>query len=187
MIEHASDLAAAITASRPGSTVVLGIWRHGRLDEIPVRVALLFSPTLALQRTSGAGPESSFVLLSVQQLSLKQRRAIGTDGHLLVIAVSEQAAAAGVEIGDIVLGVGAIELKTASELRQALAQGSHVLALLIERDGARIYVALPPQILAARAHSLDRAGRSLIRDTLACRGRHAQRAERRCCAGRANL
>lgn len=142
-IGRASDLAAAIAASRPGSLVTLGVWRNGALEEKAVRVGLNDSGTPTAQPASLEGPPSSFVLITVHQLSERERRIAGTEGYLLVTAVSEQAAAAGIEAGDIVLEAGETELRSVAQLRQALARRSDELPLLIERDGIRTYVALP--------------------------------------------
>ncbi len=141
-IARASELAGAITALRPGSTAVLGIWRDHAFARIPVRIEEAKSPHFQIQQAAGLEPMSPSRLLSVRELSAKDRRAIGTDGHLMVTSVSVQAAAAGIGTGDIVLSAGATSLRTASEFRQTLVKSSEVLALLIEHDGVREFVAL---------------------------------------------
>jgi hypothetical protein len=59
------------------------------------------------------------------------------------------AAAAGIELGDVILGTANAPLRSVGELSRALADGSGELALLIEREGMRTFVALPldgPQV-----------------------------------------
>ncbi len=160
-VGNASDLAAAIAASRPGSFVMLSIWRDRAPEEIAVRVVALDSDMLPAQQTAGERPRSPLSLITVHQLSERERRLVGTDGYLLVTAVSEEAAAAGIEAGDIVLEADERELKSSEQLRQALAQRSDELALLIERDGLRMYVALPLRYSQPRrgANSLDTGSR----------------------------
>ncbi len=141
-VSRASELAGAIAALAPGSTTVLGIWRDHAFARIPVRIEEAEAPALRNRQTAGPEPMSPTGLVSVRELSEKDRHALGTDGHLIVTGVSVQAVEAGIQEGDIVLSAGATSLETASELRQALVKSSEVLALLVEHDGVREFVAL---------------------------------------------
>ena len=145
-VERASQLADAIAAHKPGSTTVVGIWRAHRLVHIPVYVKE--AETFASE-PSGSMRDFDLPELSVAELSRKERRALPTNGRLLVTGVSAQAAAAGIELGDVILGTANTPLRSVGELSRALADGSGELPLLIERERMRTFVALPldvPQV-----------------------------------------
>lgn len=139
-MERASQLADAIAAHKPGSTALVGIWRAHRLVHIPVYVK---EAETSISEPSGSMRDVNLPELSVAELSRKERRALPTDGHLLVTGVSAQAAAAGIELGDVILGTANAPLRSVGELSRALADGSGELPLLIEREGMRTFVALP--------------------------------------------
>ncbi len=58
--------------------------------------------------------------------------------------VDGPAAAAGVQPGDIILGVNGKRVKTVSELQEAAKSSGKTVALLIQRDDAQIFIPLRP-------------------------------------------
>jgi serine protease Do len=145
-MEHASQLADAIAAHKPGSTALVGIWRAHRLVHVPVYVKEAETST---GEPTGSVRDVYLPELSVAELSRQERRALPTNGRLLVTGVSAQAAAAGIELGDVILGTANAPLRSVGQLARALADGSGELALLIERERTRTFVALPldgPQV-----------------------------------------
>ena len=77
----------------------------------------------------------------MRPLTQQEKRQAETDGDLLVEDVDGPAAAAGVQPGDIILGVNGAKVKSLDEL-QVCGEEAHgkVVALLIERDNAQIFV-----------------------------------------------
>jgi len=65
-----------------------------------------------------------------------------TRGRLVVEDVSGPALAAGVEAGDVVLGVNGAPVNSIAELKHEVARAGHSVALLIQRDDAQIYLPL---------------------------------------------
>ena len=63
-----------------------------------------------------------------------------TRGKLVVEDVSGPALAAGVQAGDVVLGVNGSGVASIAELKREVAKAGHSVALLIQRDDAQIYV-----------------------------------------------
>jgi serine protease Do len=154
-IARASELAAALAALKPGTRTTLGIWRDRALARVSVGVEDAEPPPLGVPQTDRelASPAR---LLSTREISAKERDTLGTDGRLIVTSVSATAAAAGLEAGDIVLRAGAAPLETPRELEQALRATSGTVALLIEHEGVRSFIALPLE----RAPAGRAAGRS---------------------------
>lgn len=148
-VAGARELANEIAAHRPGSAALLGIWRAHALLRVAVRIEQSEASALRIKPSTGSAAEPPPRVLSVRELTPKERRALATSGQLLVTGLSAPAAAAGIEMGDIVLGTEGGALRSADELSRALARSSGVLALLIEHEGMRTFVAVP---LGAERH-----------------------------------
>ena len=58
----------------------------------------------------------------------------------MVEDVRGPALAAGVQAGDVVLGVNGAGVSTVAELKREVARAGHTLALLIQREDAQIYM-----------------------------------------------
>jgi serine protease Do len=87
------------------------------------------------------GDETAKLGLAVRPLTQQEKRQAETDGDLLVEQVDGPAAGAGVQPGDIILGVNGAKVKSIDELRAAAKKrNGKVVALLIERDNAQIFV-----------------------------------------------
>jgi serine protease Do len=77
----------------------------------------------------------------VRPLQQEEKRQAETDGDLVVEDVDGPAAAAGVQRGDIILGVNGRPVKSVEELRNAAKKTKgKIVALLIEREDAQIFV-----------------------------------------------
>ena len=58
----------------------------------------------------------------------------------MVEDVTGPALAAGVQSGDVLLGVNGTVINTVAELKREVARAGHSVALLIQREDAQIYV-----------------------------------------------
>ena len=77
--------------------------------------------------------------VAVRPLSPEEQKASGKAG--LVVEKSGGAAAkAGVQPGDLIVGVGSTKVTTVDELRAQVDKAGKTAALLIEREGRQIYV-----------------------------------------------
>jgi membrane-associated protease RseP (regulator of RpoE activity) len=115
------QFAAAVADLTAGDTIVLRVWRSAQLSEIPIRTAhspVIPPPSTRLTASSSSASE----LINVHPLSSEARRLLGTNGYLLVLAISERAAEAGLEVGDILLAVNEKPVRTSGELRLALSR-----------------------------------------------------------------
>jgi serine protease Do len=143
-IERSAELPAIIASIKPGTDAQLAIWRGGKQQEIPVKVALLDEhQTLTASRNGRHGTdEESHLGLAVRPLAPQEKQQAETDGSLVVEHVSGPAAAAGVQPGDIILGVNGKRVRSLEELQSVTKSlGKHV-ALLIQRENAQIFVPL---------------------------------------------
>ena len=143
MIERSAELPAIIARIKPGTETELDIWRGGKQQEIPVKVALLDEHEVKTAFHNGHhSDEESQLGLAVRPLAPQEKQQAETDGSLVVEHVSGPAAAAGVQPGDIILGVNGKRVKSLEELQSATKGLGKNVALLIQRENAQIFVPL---------------------------------------------
>ena len=80
--------------------------------------------------------------LQLRPLQAMERLAIGSNGGMLVEAVSDPAQAAGIQAGDILLSINGKPVTSIDQLRHATRNIKGPIALLISRGGERLFVAL---------------------------------------------
>jgi len=143
-IERSAELPAIIARIKPGTDTQLGIWRGGKQQEVGVRVALLdeHEARSALRNGRHGSDETSKFGLAVRPLQPQEKQQAETDGNLVVEHVSGPAAAAGVQPGDIILGVNGKRVKSIEEFQTAAKAVGKNVALLIQRENAQIFVPL---------------------------------------------
>jgi serine protease Do len=78
--------------------------------------------------------------LAVRPLEPKEQQELHTRGRLVVEDVTGPALAAGLQAGDVVLGVNGSGVTSVADLKREVARAGHSVALLIQRDEAQIYV-----------------------------------------------
>jgi serine protease Do len=141
-VETSSQVPVLIASKKPGSSVSLEVWRNGSTKELTVRpVEIQEKNQRVAANDSQQGDETSKLGLAVRPLTQQEKRQAETDGDLLIEDVDGPAAVAGVRPGDIILGVNGAKVKSMDELRAAAKKrNGKVVALLIERDNAQIFV-----------------------------------------------
>jgi len=141
-IEQSSQLPGLIASKKPGSTVNLEVWRDGgvkRLSAKPVEIAE--KGTKVANRGNVEADETAKLGLVVRPLQKQEKQQADTKGELVVENSEGPAAAAGVQRGDIILGVNGKPVKSVEDLKSAARNSKgKVVALLIERDSAQIFV-----------------------------------------------
>lgn len=142
-IEHSSQLAMQVAMLKPGTTATLSLWRNRGSVPVKVRVSELKEPGTPMRRTANGAEESPRLGLTVWPLTAEEREALSTEGTLVVAEAAGRAAAAGIEVGDVILAVNGKPVRSAAELRKAVEQAGKVIALLIQREEAQIFVPIP--------------------------------------------
>jgi serine protease Do len=148
-VDLSSQLPSVVAHLRPGSTASLDIWRDRKTQPIKVRVAELPEPNVAKTANRARGGEASAqgapsLGLAVRPLTPQERSEVGAEeGGLVVGEATGPAASAGIEPGDIILRAGDKPVRSVDDLRKA-AKSNGTVALLVQRQDARIYVPLRP-------------------------------------------
>jgi serine protease Do len=138
-IDHSYDLPAVISQLSPGSEARLGVWHERKANQVTVKTVLLEdAPSQAARSNSEDGGRLG---LAVRPLEPGEQQELHTRGRLVVEDVTGPALAAGLQAGDVVLGVNGAGVSTVAELKREVARAAgHTVALLIQREDAQIYI-----------------------------------------------
>ena len=138
-IDESYDLPSIIAEIPPGSQAHIGYWRDHKGGEVDVKTVLLDDEPAQAARNESEDSGSKLGL-TVRQLDPKEQQEMHTRGRLLIEDVKGPALAAGLQAGDVVLGVNGAGVTTVAELKREVARAGHSVALLIQREDAQIYV-----------------------------------------------
>jgi len=133
-----TDITSRIGNAAPGSKLAIDVWRDGKTVALSATVGALDDGKIA-KADADAGEPKGKLGVAVRPLSPEEQKASGKVG--LVVEKSGGAAAkAGVQAGDLIVGVGSTKVTTVEELRAQVDKAGKTAALLIEREGRQIYV-----------------------------------------------
>jgi serine protease Do len=152
-VAGARELADAMASLAPGSTVAATFWRSDKRLDVLIHTGHSSTGAARLARMAAPRVSSARELVAVHRLTPEARQVLGTEGNLLVLAVSERAAAAGLEVGDVVLAINTRPVRTRDELCQALAEAQGTLAFLVDRSGEHLFIAVPVTQARAASHA----------------------------------
>ncbi|NWG30872.1 MAG: DegQ family serine endoprotease [Rhodocyclaceae bacterium] len=138
-IDRSSTLPALVAATQPGSESHLEIWRHGKTKMITVTTGELTDLASAADKSLTA--RGGKLGLAVRPLSPSEKRAAETEHGLVVEEVADgPAARAGIRPGDIIVSVDGHPVDGFDQLRSRIEHAGKNMALLIQRDGQRLFV-----------------------------------------------
>jgi serine protease Do len=138
-IVSSGDLPALISQDLPGQVVSLDLWRDGHRSEVKATLADADAKAVKVADTEAVSGKARLGL-ALRPLAPEERREAGVPGGLLVEQSAGPAAVAGIEPGDVLLAVDGTPVSTVDEVHAALGSGHKSVALLIARNGAKIYV-----------------------------------------------
>jgi serine protease Do len=138
-IDQSFDLPTVIAEIPPGNVAHIGIWHDHKAAEVDVKTVLLDDEPAQTARNEGEDGGGKLGI-AVRPLEPKEQQELHTRGRLLVEDVSGPALAAGLQAGDVVLGVNGAGVASVADLKREVARAGHSVALLIQRDDQQIYV-----------------------------------------------
>jgi len=145
-IEQSTELPVIIARVKPGTPTNLTVFRGGKEQKISVSVDQLDNEPQLKTASNAQGKKSDeasrLLGLDVRTLQPQERQQVETTGTLVVEQVTGPAALAGVQPGDIILGVNGKIVKTIDDLQAAARGATKTVALLIQRQDAQIFVPL---------------------------------------------
>ncbi|SCK56829.1 serine protease Do [Variovorax sp. HW608] len=138
-IVASGDLPALIGQKKPGSKVTLEVWRQGSREELTAKLGDAAEKTATVAKNED-GASQGKLGLALRPLQPEEQREASVDGGLLIVNVGGPAALAGVQTGDVLLAINGTPAKNIEQVRQVVAKSDRSVALLILRDGDRIFV-----------------------------------------------
>ena len=138
-IVTSGDLPALVGQATPGEKVTLEIWRQGKRDEVMAHLGDAVDRRSTVARADEAVGKGKLGL-ALRPLEPQELREAGVGGGLLVENVAGPAALAGIQPGDVLVGVDGKPVRNIDQVREALARSGKSVALLIQREGNRIFV-----------------------------------------------
>jgi serine protease Do len=141
-IGDSGDLPSIVGQSKPGATMKLEIWRDGRRQELSARLGNANDADREGERAERTAAQGRLGL-ALRPLQPDERAAAGVSGGLLVNDANGPAAIAGIQPGDVLLAVDGKPVANVEQVRQAVSGDRKAAALLIQRDGDRLFVPVP--------------------------------------------
>lgn len=142
-IDRYGTLAGTIAAIKPGEKARLRIWHDGKEVSIDVRVAELNDDKTASAGSTPDQENPTLLGLTLRPMTPQEKQETSSSGGLVVENVGGAAAAAGIQPGDIVVGVNGQPVASVAQLRKAAANAKGTAALLVQRDNTQIFVPVP--------------------------------------------
>ncbi|CAN7466101.1 Do family serine endopeptidase [Variovorax sp. LjRoot84] len=138
-IVASGDLPAVIGQKQPGTKVTLDVWRQGARQELSARLgdASEKASTVAKNDERAGGGKLG---LALRPLQPQEKREAAVESGLLIEDAGGAAALAGVQAGDVLLAINGTPAKSVEQVREVVNKADKSIALLIQRDGDRIFV-----------------------------------------------
>lgn len=138
-IDGAIDLSRRVADLKLGSSSKLEIWRNGLMKQLTVMVGEMTAPKLA-SAGSNDWVQQRRLGITVRALTEGEQHEAGLTGGLLVEEVGGSAEMAGVQPDDVILALNNVPVKSAEQLRAIVGKSTKVVALLVKRGDAQIYI-----------------------------------------------
>ena len=138
-IVRSGSLSSLIGMSSPGEKVRLKVWRDQSSREIEAKLggAEEADKLAAADEQSEQGAQLG---LALRPLTRDERRQIQSEGGMVIESVTGAAARAGIEEGDVLVAINGKPVTSIEQVKSVMRGKPKSVALLVERDGERIFV-----------------------------------------------
>jgi serine protease Do len=140
-VKSANDLPRMVGSTSPGSKVNIEVWRKGETRTLQAKIGTL-KPENVASASSGSTAGADRLGLTVDTLSSDQKSQLDVQHGVVVESVSGAAAQAGIQQGDVIVAVNNKNVENVQQFDRLVsdAKSGHPLALLIARNGTRLYI-----------------------------------------------
>jgi len=140
-INTSTEIPSRIARMQPGTHAALKVLRKGNIRDVNVTLAALPTDRAVVGKSDPASKGS--LGLALRPLAPEERSQSGLESGLLVQESGGAAARAGIQQGDVILSANGTPVKSVEELRALVAKGGKHVALLVQRQTARIFIPVP--------------------------------------------
>ena len=140
-VERSIDLPRMVGLLKPNEKATLNVWHEGKEKSVDVTLGEMPGDVLAAANLSSAAPAKLGV--SVRSLTEEERKKLDVAGGVLVEQVGGPAARAGIQVGDVILGLNNKPVTDPDQLRKLVDAAKGKVAVLVQRLNARIFVPVP--------------------------------------------
>jgi len=137
-VDESFELPAQVADIKPGGTAKLEVIRKGKAQELTVTVGESKESKVAANDNGQQAPGRLGV--AVRPLDADEQRQAGVKGGVLVEEASGAAARAGIQAGDVILSVNDTPIQSVDQLRSVVSKAGKRVAILVQREEARIFV-----------------------------------------------
>lgn len=137
-VVSAADLPPQVADIKPGSSVKMEIWRKGHAMENTLTIGEFEDPKLAASNSNTMA--KGRLGLAVRPLTPDEQRQAEVSGGILVEDAVGPAARAGIQRGDVILSFNGEPIASIEQLRALASKAGKQVALLVQRDNAKIFV-----------------------------------------------
>ncbi|TDR79878.1 DegQ family serine endoprotease [Paludibacterium purpuratum] len=148
-VTGSGDLPRAIGMAKPGTRFDLQVWRDKALHPLMLVSEELKETPESDDQPDNAPPARSGernltqLGLVISPLNAQQRQQLGIAFGVLVRAVNDVSARAGLVPGDVIVGIGSDPLTSVKQLENAIKGGKGSVALQVMREGSLLFVPVP--------------------------------------------
>jgi serine protease Do len=138
-ISSSSELPPMVSSLKAGTKVTLEIWRNGSTKQLTATLG-----TLKGEAVASAGDKEALgkakLGVAVRPLRPEEMRGSDLDHGLVVQDVAGAAERAGIRPGDVIVAVNNTPVKSVGELKSLVEKSGKTVALLVQREDARIFI-----------------------------------------------
>ena len=138
-VTRSGMLSSLIGLSAPGENVKLKVWREHASRDVQIKLGSA-DPSSAQVADAEGSVQGGQLGLNLRALTRDERRASGIEQGLVVEGVAGPAARAGIEPGDVLLAINGKPVQSVEQLKDVLQRKPKSVALLVVRDGEKIFV-----------------------------------------------
>nr|WP_295768257.1 Do family serine endopeptidase [Rhodoferax sp.] len=141
VVDQAGVFSIVVGLAQPGDKLNLTVWRRGK--ELPMQVTMEdATETLTKKVVDTVGTSVNRLGVALRLQKPEEQRASGSTAGLFIDKVSGAAERAGVQAGDMLLAINQEPMQSVEQARTLADRAGKSVALLLMRDGERIYVPL---------------------------------------------
>jgi serine protease Do len=138
-VVRAGELSSLIGLAAPGEKVKLKVWRDHAPREIEAKLLNADADKTEVADASG-DVKPGQLGLGLRALTRDERKQSGIEQGMVVENVAGPAARAGIEAGDVLLAINGKPVQSIEQVKSVLAGKPKSVALLVQRDGDKIFV-----------------------------------------------